>query len=81
MAFTVICKRSFNRAKPTNSPHRTPPKFVRGAEVIYQIRVRIKAGEEVPAIAKAIDVSYPTVYKIRLNLDLYSEPYALASLI
>jgi len=28
---TVICKRSFNRAKPTNSPHRTPPKFVRGA--------------------------------------------------
>ena len=25
---TVIRKRSFNRAKPTNSPHRTPPKFV-----------------------------------------------------
>ena len=27
---TVIRKRSFNRAKPTNSPHRTPPKFVYG---------------------------------------------------
>jgi hypothetical protein len=50
-------------------------------EVVYRIRVRIEAGEEVPAIAKAIDVSYPTVYKIQLNLNLYGEPYALASLI
>ena len=50
-------------------------------KVIYRIRVRIKAGKEVPAITKAINVSYPTVYKIRLNLNLYSEPYALASLI
>ena len=50
-------------------------------EVVYRIRVRIEAGEEVPAIAKAIDVSCPTVYKIRLNLNLYGELYALASLI
>ncbi len=50
-------------------------------EVVYRIRVRIKAGEEVPAIAKAINVSCPTVYKIRLNLDIYGEPYAPASLI
>ena len=33
-------------------------------EVVYRIRVRIKAGKEVPAIAKAIDVSCMTVYKI-----------------
>ena len=50
-------------------------------EVVYRIRVRSKAGEGVLAIAKAIDVSRPTVYKIRLNLNLYNEPYALASLI
>jgi hypothetical protein len=50
-------------------------------EVIYRIRVRIKAGKEVPAITKAINISCPTVYKIQLNLNLYGEPYALASLI
>ncbi len=50
-------------------------------EVVYRIRVRIKAGEEVPAIAKAIDVSCPTVYKIQLNLNIYGEPYTPVSLI
>ena len=50
-------------------------------KVIYQIRVKIKASKEVPAIAKAINISCPTVYKIQLNLNLYSKPYALASLI
>ena len=50
-------------------------------EVVYQIRVRIEAGKEVPAIAKAIDVSYLTVYKIQLNLNLYGKPYAPASLV
>jgi DNA invertase Pin-like site-specific DNA recombinase len=33
-------------------------------EVIYQIRVRIEAGEGVLAIIKAINMSRPTVYKI-----------------
>ena len=50
-------------------------------EVIYRIRVRIEASEGVLAIAKAIDMSRPTVYKIQLNLNLYNKPYALASLI
>jgi DNA invertase Pin-like site-specific DNA recombinase len=50
-------------------------------KVVYRIRVRIKAGEGVLAIAKAINVSRPTVYKIQLNLNLYGEPYALASLV
>ena len=50
-------------------------------KVVYRIRVRIKASKEVLAIAKAIDMSCPTVYKIRLSLNLYNEPYALASLI
>ena len=50
-------------------------------EVVYRIRVRNEASEEVSAIIKAIDVSRPTVYKIRLNLDLYNKPYAPASLV
>jgi len=33
-------------------------------EVVYQIRIRIKAGKKVLAIIEAINVSYPTVYKI-----------------
>ena len=33
-------------------------------EVVYRIRVRIEAGKEVPAIIKAINVSYLIVYKI-----------------
>jgi len=51
------------------------------SKVIYQIRVRIKVGKEMLAIAKAINVSCITVYKIQLNLYLYNEPYMLASLI
>ena len=50
-------------------------------EVVYWIRVRIEAGEEVLAIMKAIDMSCLTIYKIQLNLDIYSELYMLASLI
>src|SRR5271168_2887837 len=50
-------------------------------EVVYRIRVRIEAGERVPAIAKAIRVARRTVYKIRVNLDLYGEPYAPASVV
>jgi len=48
-------------------------------EFAYRIRVRIGAGEGVPAIAKAIEVAHRTVYKIQVNLDLHGEPYALAS--
>ena len=56
----------------THLIHYLLPKMGRLApEVTYQIRVRIKASKEVPAIAKAINVSRPTVYKIWLNLNLY----------
>jgi hypothetical protein len=39
-------------------------------EVVYKIRLRIDAGEEVAAIAKAVKVSKKTIYKLRLNLDI-----------
>ena len=67
----------------THLIHYLLPKIGRrlAPKVAYRIRVRIKAGKEVLAIAKAINVSRTTVYKIRLNLNLYDEPYAPASLI
>jgi len=46
-------------------------------EVVYRIRVRIEAGEGVPAIAKAIRVARRTLYKIRVNLDLYGQRHEL----
>ena len=71
------------RCDVTHLIHYLLPKMGRrlAPEVVYRIRVRIEAGEGVLAIAKAINVSRPTVYKIQLNLDLYNEPYAPASLV
>ena len=45
-------------------------------EVVYRIRVRIEASEAVLAIAEAIKVGKKTIYKIRLNLNIWGEPYA-----
>jgi len=39
-------------------------------EVIYRIRIRIKAGDAVPAIADTIKVAKKTIYKMRLNLNI-----------
>ena len=45
-------------------------------EVVHRIRIRIEAGEAVLAIAEAVKVGKKTIYKIRLNLDIWGEPYA-----
>ena len=39
-------------------------------EVVHRIRVRLEAGEEAPAIAKAVGVAKKTIYKLRLNLNI-----------
>jgi len=39
-------------------------------KVVYRIRIRIEAGEAVPAIAEAVKVGKKTIYKIRLNLNI-----------
>jgi len=39
-------------------------------EVIYRIRIRIKANKDVAAIAAAVKVAKKTVYKMRLNLNI-----------
>ena len=45
-------------------------------EVVYRIKIRIEAGEVVPAIAEAVKVGKKTIYKMRLNLNIWGEPYA-----
>ena len=45
-------------------------------EVVHRIRICIEAGEAVPVIAEAVKVSKNTIYKMRLNLDIWGEPYA-----
>jgi len=45
-------------------------------EVVHRIRICIKASEVVPAIAEAVKVGKKTIYKIRLNLNIWGEPYA-----
>ena len=45
-------------------------------EVVHGIRIRIDAGEKVPAISKATKVAKSTIHKLQLNLDLWGEPYA-----
>ena len=45
-------------------------------KVVHRIKVRIEAGEAVPVIAEAVKVSKNTIYKMRLNLDIWGEPYA-----
>ena len=50
-------------------------------EVVHRIRIHIEAGEAVPAIAEAVKVSKPTIYKIRLNLDIWGEPYAPSTVV
>jgi hypothetical protein len=45
-------------------------------EVVYRIRPRIEANEDVVTIAAAVKVAKKTIYKMRLNLDIWGEPYA-----
>ena len=39
-------------------------------EVVYRIRIRIKASKAVPAITEAVKVTKNTIYKMRLNLNI-----------
>jgi len=50
-------------------------------KVVHRIRIRLKASKEAPAIAKAVGVGKKTIYKLRLNLNIWGEPYAPATVI
>jgi len=45
-------------------------------KVVHRIRIRIKASKAVLAIAEAVKVGKKAIYKMRLNLDIWGEPYA-----
>jgi DNA-binding phage protein len=45
-------------------------------DIIHRIKLHIEASEDVTTIAKAVRVSRKTIYKLRLNLDIWGEPYA-----
>ncbi len=46
-------------------------------EVVYRIRLYIKANESVAAIIEAVKVSKKTIYKLQLNLNIWGKPYTL----
>ncbi|OCK86969.1 uncharacterized protein K441DRAFT_516797, partial [Cenococcum geophilum 1.58] len=45
-------------------------------EVVHRIRLYIKANKDMAVIADAIKVLKKTIYKLRLNLNIWGEPYA-----
>ena len=46
-------------------------------KVVYRIRLRVEANKSVAAITEAVKVFKKTIYKLRLNLNIWGEPYAL----
>ena len=44
-------------------------------EVIYRIRIHIKTSKAVLAIAEAVEVAKKTIYKMRLNFNIWGELY------
>jgi len=50
-------------------------------EVVYRIRLRIKANKDMAAIAAAVKVAKKMIYKMRLNLNIWGEPYAPSTII
>ena len=44
-------------------------------KVVYKIKLYIKANKDVITIAGAIRVLKKTIYKLRLNLDIWGESY------
>jgi len=49
-------------------------------EVVHRIRIRIESNEDVATIAAAVKVAKKTIYKMRLNPDIWGEPGFLTSL-
>ena len=44
-------------------------------KVVYRIRIRIKANEDIATITAAVKVAKKTIYKMRLNLNIQGELY------
>ena len=44
-------------------------------DVIHRIKVRLDCGESIVQIRDAVKVSRTTLYRLRLNFDLFDQPY------
>jgi hypothetical protein len=50
-------------------------------DVIYRIQLRLECGESPVEIHKATKVSISTIQRVRLNLDLFSQPYTPSTVV
>jgi hypothetical protein len=50
-------------------------------DVVHRIKLHIEAGEDVATIAEVVGVTKKTIYKLRLNLDVWGEPYAPSTVV
>ena len=50
-------------------------------KVVYRIRLRIEINEDMVTIAAAVKVVKKTIYKMRLNFNIWGEPYALPTVV
>jgi hypothetical protein len=50
-------------------------------DVIFRIQLRLECGESPKAIHEAIKVSLSTIYRVQLNLDLFSQPYTPSTVV
>jgi hypothetical protein len=50
-------------------------------DVIYRIQLRLECGESPAEIHTATKVSKRTIERIRLNLDLFSQPYTPSTVV
>jgi len=50
-------------------------------DVIYRIQLRLECGENPAEIYKATKVSISTIQRVRLNLDLFGQPYTPSTVV
>jgi hypothetical protein len=50
-------------------------------DVIFRIQLRLECGESPKAIHEATKVSLSTIYRVQLNLDLFSQPYTPSTVV
>jgi hypothetical protein len=50
-------------------------------DVIYRVQLCIECGESSTAIHEATKVSMSTIQRMRLNLDLFGEPYTPSTVV
>ena len=50
-------------------------------DVVHRIKVRLDCGESIAQIYEAVKVSKATLYRLRLNFDLFDQPYTPQSIV